>query len=72
MYQMIEGEYVVTQEYGQLAADPTDFFMRKYLPRVFGALEPLVKLPLLPTHPGDAHDGHRAPIPSAFLTCKRR
>jgi hypothetical protein len=45
MYHMIEGEYVVAQEYGQLAADPTDFFMRKYLPRVFGALEPLVKLP---------------------------
>jgi uroporphyrinogen-III decarboxylase len=49
MYQMIEGEYVVAEEYGQLAADPTDFFMRKYLPRVFGALEPLQKLPLLPT-----------------------
>lgn len=49
MYQMIEGEYVVAEEYAQLSADPTDFFLRKYLPRVFGALEPLVKLPLLPT-----------------------
>jgi hypothetical protein len=49
MYQMNEGEYVVADEYRQLAADPTDFFMRKYLPRVFAALEPLQKLPLLPT-----------------------
>ncbi|MFO7698732.1 MAG: uroporphyrinogen decarboxylase family protein, partial [Anaerolineae bacterium] len=49
VYQMNEDEYVVAEEYQQLAADPTDFFMRKYLPRVFGALEPLVKMPLLPS-----------------------
>jgi uroporphyrinogen-III decarboxylase len=49
MYQMIEGEYVVAEEYGQLSADPTDFFLRKYLPRVFEALEPLQKLPLMPS-----------------------
>jgi hypothetical protein len=48
MYQMNEGEYVVAAEYGQLAADPSDFFLRKYLPRIFGALEPLAKLPQLP------------------------
>jgi uroporphyrinogen-III decarboxylase len=49
MYQMIEGEYVVAEEYAQLSADPTDFFLRKYLPRVFGALEPLRQLPLIPS-----------------------
>jgi uroporphyrinogen-III decarboxylase len=49
MYQMIEGEYVTADEYGALAADPTDFFMRKYFPRIFGALEPLAKLPLMPS-----------------------
>jgi hypothetical protein len=48
MYQMNEGEYVTADEYGPLAADPSDFFLRKYLPRTFGALEPLQKLPLLP------------------------
>ncbi|MGD8625995.1 MAG: uroporphyrinogen decarboxylase family protein [Anaerolineae bacterium] len=48
MYQMNEGEYVTADEYPELAADPTDFFLRKFLPRTFGALEPLQKLPLLP------------------------
>ena len=48
IYQMNEGEYVTAAEYGALSADPSAFFMSRYLPRVFGALEPLVKLPLLP------------------------
>ena len=48
MYQMNEGEYVTADEYPALAADPSDFFLRRYLPRTFGALEPLQKLPLLP------------------------
>jgi len=49
MYQMNEGEYVVAEEYAELAADPSGFFLGKYLPRVFGALEPLAKMPLLPS-----------------------
>ncbi|MBN1179768.1 MAG: uroporphyrinogen decarboxylase [Anaerolineae bacterium] len=49
IYQMIEDEYVTADEYAALSADPTDFFMRKYFPRVFGALEPLAKLPLMPS-----------------------
>jgi uroporphyrinogen-III decarboxylase len=49
LYQMNEGEYVTADEYPALAADPSGFFLSKYLPRVFGALEPLVKMPLLPT-----------------------
>jgi hypothetical protein len=48
IYQMNEGEYVTADEYPALAADPSDFFLRKFLPRTFGALEPLQKLPLLP------------------------
>ena len=48
IYQMIEGEYMTADEYDKLSADPTDFFLRRFLPRTFGALEPLVKLPLLP------------------------
>jgi hypothetical protein len=49
MYQMNEGEYVVADEYQELGADPSHFFMTKYLPRVFGALEPLQMLPQLPS-----------------------
>lgn len=48
MYQMNEGEYVTADEYAELTADPSGFFMRRYLPRVFGALEPFFKLPALP------------------------
>jgi len=49
VYQMNEGEYVSADEYPGLSADPSGFFLHKYLPRVFGALEPLQKLPMLPT-----------------------
>jgi uroporphyrinogen-III decarboxylase len=47
-YQAIEGEYITADEYPQLIADPSDFFLRKYLPRTFGALEALRMLPQLP------------------------
>jgi len=39
-YQCIEGEYMTADEYDDFLIDPSNFFMRKYLPRVFGALEP--------------------------------
>lgn len=48
MYQTVEGEYVTADEYDALSVDPTDFFQKVYLPRVFAALEPLKKLPLFP------------------------
>jgi hypothetical protein len=48
VYQMREGEYVTANEYSELTADPSGFFLRKYLPRVFTALEPLQKFPVLP------------------------
>jgi hypothetical protein len=47
-YQAVEGEYVTVDEYPKLIADPSDFFMRTYLPRTFGELEALRMLPLLP------------------------
>jgi uroporphyrinogen-III decarboxylase len=47
-YQAVEGEYVTADEYPKLIADPSDFFMRTYLPRTFGELEALRMLPLLP------------------------
>ncbi|MEE8414108.1 MAG: uroporphyrinogen decarboxylase family protein [Dehalococcoidales bacterium] len=39
-WQYIEGEYMMEDEYDDLIRDPSDFWLRTYLPRVFGALEP--------------------------------
>jgi uroporphyrinogen-III decarboxylase len=39
--QFMEAEYMKDDEYDALILDPSDFFTRKYIPRVFGALEPL-------------------------------
>ncbi len=46
-YQFIEGEWMKEDEYDIFFKDPTDFMIRYYLPRVYGALEPLTKLPPL-------------------------
>lgn len=43
--QFVEGEYMKADEYDRFILDPSDFIMRCYLPRVFGALAPLSKLP---------------------------
>ena len=40
-WQYVEGEYMTADEYDDLIRDPSDFWLRTYLPRVFGALEPL-------------------------------
>ncbi|MHB8767166.1 MAG: uroporphyrinogen decarboxylase family protein [Deferrisomatales bacterium] len=37
-YQTVEGEYMHAEEYALLGQDPSGFFLRRYLPRVFGAL----------------------------------
>jgi len=39
-YQCVEAEYMQADEYDRLIDDPTNFFLRTYLPRVFGAIEP--------------------------------
>jgi len=44
-YQFIEGEYMKPEEYDELLYDPTDFLMRRYWPRISGALKPLENLP---------------------------
>lgn len=46
-YQFIEGEYMKEDEYDLFLSDPSDFVVRYYLPRVFGALQPLSRLPPL-------------------------
>ncbi len=38
--QFVEGEYMREEEYDLLIKDPSDFWMRYYMPRVFGAFEP--------------------------------
>lgn len=37
--QFVEGEYMKEDEYNLLIHDPSDFWMRTYIPRVFGAFE---------------------------------
>jgi hypothetical protein len=39
-WQYIEGEYMLADEYDDLIRDPSDFWIRKYLPRVMGAWQP--------------------------------
>lgn len=39
-HQFVEGEYMKVEEYDALIHDPSDFWMRTYLPRIFGAFEP--------------------------------
>ena len=38
-YQFAEGEYMKPDEYNALIEDPSDFWLRTYMPRVFGAFE---------------------------------
>ncbi|MCX7856613.1 MAG: uroporphyrinogen decarboxylase [Deltaproteobacteria bacterium] len=44
-YQYVEGEYMKEDEYKALIDDPSDFWIRKLLPRMFGAFEGLKDIP---------------------------
>jgi hypothetical protein len=44
-YQFIEGEYMKEDEYDIFLNDPSGFMIRRYLPRIYGTLAPLSKLP---------------------------
>ncbi|MBP1732996.1 MAG: uroporphyrinogen-III decarboxylase [Deltaproteobacteria bacterium] len=44
-YQFVEGEYMKAEEYDHLLLDPSDFVMRRYLPRICGRLKALENLP---------------------------
>ncbi len=46
-YQFVEGEYMKLEEYEDFFRDPSDFWLRIYLPRVFGAFESFRSLPAL-------------------------
>ena len=43
--QAVEGEYMKADEYDLFLNDPTGFVIRRYLPRIYGVLHPLSKLP---------------------------
>lgn len=44
-FQYVEKEYMKADEYDRLIADPTDFWLRVWLPRTHAALAPLADLP---------------------------
>ena len=46
-FQFVEGEYMTADEYDHFLDDPSDFAVRVYTPRIFGALEGLALLPPL-------------------------
>jgi len=43
-YQFVEGEYMMPDEYDALINDPSDFWLRTYVPRLFGGLAPFRQL----------------------------
>jgi hypothetical protein len=46
-HQFVEGEYMKANEYDLFLNDISDFLLRYFIPRSYGALEPLSKLPPL-------------------------
>jgi hypothetical protein len=44
-YQFVEGEYMKADEYEDLIRDPSDFWIRTYMPRIFGLFESFRKFP---------------------------
>ena len=46
--QMVEGEYMTGDEYQEFITDPSGFFLRKYIPRIFSKLGGLAMLPNFP------------------------
>lgn len=46
-FQTIEHEYMKEDEYDLFLSDPSDFIVRYLLPRVYGVMQPLAKLPPL-------------------------
>ncbi len=48
-HQFVEGEYMLADEYDLFLNDVSDFLVRRYLPRCYGALVPLSKFPHLNT-----------------------
>ncbi|RLC79902.1 MAG: hypothetical protein DRJ03_09645 [Chloroflexi bacterium] len=71
-FQFVEGEYMKAEEYDEFLRDPSDWTVRKYLPRIFGSLQGLGMLPpltaMLAGHAGAGITGVLAipPVAAAF------
>jgi hypothetical protein len=61
-WQYIEGEYMLADEYDDLIRDPSDFWLRKYLPRVMGAFQPFRLFQPFTTIIENVHLGTLAPF----------
>jgi uroporphyrinogen-III decarboxylase len=48
-FQFVENQYMKEEEYDHFLSDHTDFMLRRYWPRIFGALGPLKDLPPVKT-----------------------
>ncbi len=46
-YQFVEGEYMKAEEYDHFLLDPSDFMVRRFWPRIYGALKAFEKIPPL-------------------------
>jgi hypothetical protein len=60
-YQCVEKEYMKADEYDDLIRDPSDFLMRKYMPRIFGKLQTFQEL-------GSLGSLLQMPFTSTYLT----
>jgi uroporphyrinogen-III decarboxylase len=56
-FQTVDKEYMGDDEYSLLIGDPSGFWLKHYLPRVFGAMEPLKKMFEIPTLTEIVHVG---------------
>lgn len=65
--QFIEDEYMTVDEYDDLILDPTGFWIRKYLPRVFGTLGPLQALGAITDINENVHIGAFAALASPAM-----
>ncbi|QGP91148.1 Uroporphyrinogen decarboxylase (URO-D) [Neomoorella glycerini] len=46
-FQFVEGEFMKAEEYDEFIEDPSDFTLRKFVPRIYSALEGFADLPVL-------------------------
>jgi hypothetical protein len=44
-YQFVEAEYMPAEEYDEFIENPSDWIIRRYMPRIYGALKPFQNLP---------------------------
>jgi hypothetical protein len=48
-YQFVEEEHMKAEDYDDFLFDPTDYLLRKFIPKIYGALEHFQNLPSLPS-----------------------